>query len=350
MRSSRGRALALLCLVSSGGAAFLACHPGRATDDAGAPSASDSASSLQVTKGPPTPLTSGLPGASASARRPTTWICKAASVAGTPHVIPLAGVIPQAPTPAFLTESSDIPEAAWIELDPGAKVTAKHPLSTRETAFQGPGRFRSCVGRAEEAWIEKGKFESVVGSGERPGAEEWLFTPAGVVRYGAAKVDLNVASSGAGDSKTEVKVVSGTAYVWTGDEASAVKPAVPAGKGPAPVADGWTRIEGEHAMTLTLKKPAKAQDAAEAAIARCKTDAKAARDVGMQIANPDANLAVNAPKQVIARHQARAACGVAMLRAYALDSAAGRDAMVMAAREADSEWKGRPRAPHARPH
>jgi hypothetical protein len=293
---------------------------------------------------------SGLPGASASARKPTTWICKAASVTGTPHVIPLAGVIPQAPTPAFLTESSDIPEAAWIELDPGAKVTAKHPLSTRETAFQGPGRFRSCVGRAEEAWIEKGKFESVVGSGERPGAEEWLFTPAGVVRYGAGKVELTVTSSGAGDSKTEIKVASGTAYVWTADEAGPVKPAVPAAKAPPAAADGWTRLDGEHAVTLTLKKPAKPQDAAEAAIALCKTDAKAAREIGLQIANPDANLAVNAPKQVIARHQARAACGVAMLRAYALDSAAGRDAMVMAAREADSEWKGRPARPRVRPH
>ena len=106
-------------------------------------------------------------------------------------VTPLARSFRDAGAGAIVAESSEIAEDAWLDLDPGGKLTAKHPHSTRETTFTGPGRVRACVGRGEEAWLAKGTFNSVPSSGERPGGGGVAHhARSGVVRYGAAKLEV----------------------------------------------------------------------------------------------------------------------------------------------------------------
>jgi len=253
-----------------------------------------------------------------------------------------------------VVEASDIPEDVWIELAAGGKVTAKHPLSTRETTFAGPGRVRPCVGHREEAWLARGSFESVVSSGERPSGGEWIVTPLGVIRYGAAKIDLAIGPATGAVTKAELKVSSGTAYVWTGDQASPLKPPAPA---PALVAappsdDGWTKVEGTRTMTISVAKGGKPEELAQVAVDRCKSFAAAAKDVSLAISAPDAGLRHLAPKQVIARQLARAACGVASVRVAALDASPAQEGFRTTLKEAEAEWKRASRGGHerGRPH
>jgi hypothetical protein len=266
--------------------------------------------------------------------------------------------------PTTLVESGDIPDEAWIGLETGAKFTAKHPRSTRETTFTGPARVRPCVGHGEEAWLAHGTFVSEPAAGERPGAEEWLVTPAGVVRFGAARAVITVTEGTlTAGAKVDVKVTSGTVFAWTGDEAGPVRPSVvplpaaPAASGSAGAAgatnagDGWIRLEGPRTVTLSVKKVGKPEDLAAAAVDRCKAEATAAKDLAVSVASPDAALAQVAPRHVVARHLARAACGVAAVRVGLLPPSPAREGFAAALKEAEVDWKSfRPRGPHGRPH
>ena len=95
-------------------------------------------------------------------------------------------------TPVAL--SSGIALDPWIDLVSGARLVAKDPRTTRETTFRGPARVRACVDSIEESWVDSGSFESSVGAGESPGAEEWVVTPLGVVRFAAAKLGVQVST------------------------------------------------------------------------------------------------------------------------------------------------------------
>ena len=117
------------------------------------------------------------------------------------------------------------PTDAWLELAKGSRVVAKDPRTARETTFRGPARVRACVGYSEESWVASGHFESAVGAGETPGAEEWVATPFGVVRYTAARLSVDV---GAHDA--DVVVESGQAFAW----------GTPGDAGAAD--EGWTRL------------------------------------------------------------------------------------------------------------
>ena len=124
------------------------------------------------------------------------------------------------------------PIEAWVGLAKGARLVVKDPRTTRETSFRGisgPARARACVGFAEESWVAAGRFESSVGAGEAPGAEEWIVTPFGVVRYAAAKVTVDVQPRDA-----EVKLDSGVAFAWT---PVGIAPATDGG-----LEDGWLRL------------------------------------------------------------------------------------------------------------
>src|SRR6516225_7041636 len=68
---------------------------------------------------------------------------------------------------------------------------------------------RACVTHREESWLTAGRFESAIGAGETPGAEEWVVTPFGVVRYMAAKVAVEVRARDA-----SVAVGSGPVFLW----------------------------------------------------------------------------------------------------------------------------------------
>jgi hypothetical protein len=308
-------------------------NPSAATDAGPAESVSVAAPAVSsVTSNP-----------SAAPRPPVpSFECRAISVtAGKVKPVPLLGLPPaDGGALAPVAEGGEISDDAWLDVDPGGKLTAKHPHSTREVVFTGPGRFRACVSHGEEAWLVKGTFNSVPSSGERPGGEEWLVTPAGVVRYAAANVEV-MASPG----KTDVKLSSGSAYVWTGDQAGPVKPA------PAPIADagdndGWIRLDGARTITLTAK-PVTPEASAQAGLDRCLAEAKTTKDLAALISSPDASLTQVAPRHVMARRVARAACAIAALRVNLAPPSPARDVMFASLRQGEMEWRSvRPRGFH----
>lgn len=256
------------------------------------------------------------------------------------HITPVDGTTLDAGAPTTVASSSEIPDDVWLELGESARLTSKHPHSTRETTFAGPGRFRTCVGHGEEAWIGEGGFESVASSGERPGAEEWVVTPVGVVRYGAAKLEIHVTPATATTvAKAEVKVTGGSAYAWTGDRAS---PGSPAGASPvkAPaMAEGWVALEGGRTLTLAQSAVSPPGELARVAVDRCTLEAKGAKELAFAVASPDASLTQVAPRHVIARHLARAACDVAWLRVGQLPPSPARDDFSATLKQAEIDWK-----------
>jgi hypothetical protein len=226
----------------------------------------------------------------------------------------------------------EIPNDAWITLGNDGRLVAKDPRTTRETAFDGPGRVKACVGHAEESWLASGKFESSVGAGETPGAEEWVVTPLGVVRYMAGRLTVEVRMSERSQgSEVRVTVGSGGAFLAPADDA-AVKMA---DAGPATLDDdGWLRMS-EGVLTLA---PRGAQGhaaaaptplaAAEKATAQCTTMTQRARTMADDLASGDGLPdAAAAKEQVKTRRLARAACALAKLRADALPPSKSRDGL-----------------------
>ena len=320
--------------------AVVGCHPAAKNDVSGDSAAEPSASSSSS----PSAVASASPAPSARIKPQTPPGCRAVSVGGTPQLTSIKGLPLDAsapPAPTTVSESSEIPEDFWLDLDATGKLTSRHPRSTRETTFTGPGRVRPCVSYGEEAWVAAGKFESVVSSGERPGVEEWVVTPVGVIRYGAARVEVVVtAATASSGAKAEIKVTSGNASVWTGDVAGPTRPPMVLASDAPHIADGWTRLDGARMMTLSQKKKgATAEDGASQAIDRCKVEAESAKALATAVAGPDASLSLVAPKHVVARHLARAACDVAMLRVALLPPSKARDDFAATLNTAASNWK-----------
>jgi hypothetical protein len=262
--------------------------------------------------------------------------CRAATVVERISLAPLAlgdaeSFIPDASIPNM----SEIPDDVWIDLDRTGRLVSRDPRSTREASFIGPARVRACVDRDEESWLLRGAFDAVPGAGERPGGEEWVVLPVGVVRYASAGMRVTASARSA-----EARMVKGTAYVWAAGGTS-VAVATEAGTPPSAGEDGWIRIdEGAVARIRLDASPAFApEEAARAATDRCADAAKAARSLADQISGTTGNLGDLAPKHVVARRLARAACGVARLRVNALVPSANRDGLLARTRDAENSWR-----------
>jgi hypothetical protein len=296
-----------------------ACHPG-SRSTAGATDSSITTAASAVASGHPYPSVSLRP------PLPPPPGCKAVTVVGAPKITPFQLGAPPPNLPATVLEQTDLPDDIWVELADGERFVTKHPRSTRETSFSGPARVRSCVGNGEESWLASGKFESVASSGERPGPEEWVVTPEGVVRYGSAKLEVVVSAAGAADGgKTEIKVMAGYAYAWTGDQMGALKPPATPDPSMPHLDDAWTRIDGPRTLALSQKKADKPETAAQAAVDRCASTEKEAREMAAVVKAADASLHTSAPQQVVARRVAQAACDVAALRIGLLAPSPARD-------------------------
>jgi hypothetical protein len=181
--------------------------------------------------------------------------------------------------------------------------------------------------------VERGVFESVGGAGERPGGEEWVATPLGLARYGAAKWTLTVT-----DRAVEVLVASGTGYFWP---AEGVTTHFFADGGAPPMLNdqGWVRINGAAGATLTVSAPVLTTAGARAALDRCVEAARDAKSLAASLYDADAALGEIAPRQIVARRLARAACGVAYLRIESLPASPARDGDLERVRSADADWK-----------
>jgi hypothetical protein len=203
-----------------------------------------------------------------------------------------------------------VPTEAWIDVAKGGRLVAKDPRTARETTFRGPARARACVGYTEESWLASGVFESSVGAGESPGAEEWVVTPFGVVRYGAAKIGVDVKPR-----QADVALETGTAFAWA--PLAAVATAGDAGA----TEEGWTRLNAGRS-TLTAARGEGTTDGAKLAVDRCTTLATSAHGLAEQVLSPNGGAdAGTIAAQVATRRLARAACAVASLRVWTLPEA-----------------------------
>jgi hypothetical protein len=246
---------------------------------------------------------------------------------------------------ARLASQAQIPAEGWLSLGREARLVAKDPRTTRETSFDGPARVRACVDHREESWLATGRFESTVGAGETPGAEEWVVTPYGVIRYMAGKIAVDVRAQNAA-----VAVGSGIAFLWL-DDGIRVSPSrsrstdagVDGGSAPAVDDDGWLRMgEGE----VTLSGPARAPiEAARAAVDRCDALGRRAEQLAAELfaatANPDGTTA---KQQVGTRRQARAACAIAALHVDTLPPSAPKGEMSARLDRASAAWAAPPAA------
>lgn len=214
---------------------------------------------------------------------------------------------------APLAVQAEIPERDWIALRAGARLAAKDPRTSRETAFVGPGRARVCVGGREESWLASGVFESEPGAGESPGAEEWVVTPAGVMRFSAAQLRVEV-----GGARATARVGGGVVFAWIAPD---VRAEGLDGGAAAHPGGAWERVT-DASLRLSLPAGQTPVDAARAAVDRCETIAHRAEELTRALLTPRAVYDAGGASafesvivdQVSTRELARAACAVAAVR------------------------------------
>jgi hypothetical protein len=149
-----------------------------------------------------------------------------------------------------------------------------------------------------------GLFSAVSPGNESPGAEEWLITPLGVVRYTSATLFVRF------DKKSiDIKVTGGNASILV-PSFSKLKDGVDGGGSAlgAGVSD-WIREDQGFSGTLSAsltddKLPA-------AAIAACASSAANAKAIALSLDLPDASVGVLGAAHTDARRLARGLCSVA---------------------------------------
>jgi len=243
---------------------------------------------------------------------------------------------------AALAVQGEIPSEAWLSLAPEGRLVAKDPRTTRETAFVGPARVRACVAHREESWLAAGRFESAIGAGETPGAEEWLVTPFGIVRYMAAKLAVEVRAK-----DSAVAVGSGLAFLWLDDGVRVAPRGARDAGADAGVAlddDGWLRM-GEGEVTLSTGQARATAETARTMVDQCATLAQRSQDLAAALfAGPAAPDGSTAKQQMRTRRLARAACAVAALRVDTLPPSAPRGEMSARLEAASAAWAAAPAA------
>jgi hypothetical protein len=165
------------------------------------------------------------------------------------------------------------------------------------------GFVRPCVDHDEEAWMISGNFSAISPGNESPGAEEWIVTPLGVVRYTSASLFVRA------DKKTiDVKVTGGNASILVPPfvrlkDSSDAGVALDAG-----VAD-W--IRKDQGFSGTLSSTLSDEKMAPAAIDACASAAAATKAIAVQLEAPDAAVGVLGGAHTESRRLARGLCSVA---------------------------------------
>jgi hypothetical protein len=244
---------------------------------------------------------------------------------------------PEPPHTAGISSGTD-----WLDLAAGLLTTAKDPKTGRETTFVGPGKARACVDYDLESWMApppKGDevFTSVIGGGEAPGNEEWIMTPLAAIRYASARMEIRTSAD-----RVQINVGVGSAFVWTEQkerekkDAGAFDPRA----NDAGVEGGWIRVDRGATVTLTSAAAASPEAAAQAAVDRCAALAADARAIAREFGAQDADIGPLAVRHVVARRVARAACGIARVRAESLAPSAKSAALASSALAGDATWRG----------
>jgi hypothetical protein len=244
-----------------------------------------------------------------------------------------------------LTVQGEVPSEAWLLVAARSRVVAKDPRTTRETTFFGPARVQACVGRREESWIGQGTFESAPGAGEAPGAEEWVTTPHGVVRYVSAALRVSVLPT-----ETTVRLAGGMAFFWAADDVQTFRGDKPdAHERPdiVPNDEPWQRVT-ESNLRAVMRTPTAPADAARSSVGACARAAQRSQDLARALLSSEradgSDLGHTIAEQITARRTARASCSVAGLRAGALTAADTRTALSRMLERANARWSNLPDA------
>jgi hypothetical protein len=265
--------------------------------------------------------------------------CRAIAVDGEVRVSLAGAMGPAIP----LATREEIPNDAWLVLAAKARVVAKDPRTTRETTFFGPARVQACVAYREESWIAQGTFESAPGAGEAPGAEEWVATPHGVLRYVAAKLRARVVPR-----ETTVSLGGGAAFFWAADDVQTVRSDSPdAGARPdiAPNDEPWQRLS-EGTLRVVMGTTSTPADAARLSVEACSLVAERSEDLARALLSGEragaSDLGRTIADQITARRIARASCAVAGLRIGALSAPDTRTALSRMLERANARWSNLP--------
>jgi hypothetical protein len=234
------------------------------------------------TLAPPRPVAGPSSPAPVAAARPA-----APAVASAPacRVVAVSGNVGRGEKPV---RAGDVwNDSAVVELGPQATVRLMHTSSTRQWTLTGPARFVACDGGAEEIVLASGALRTEPGAGVRPGAEVWIGTPFGSLRYADARAELDVTTAALG-----LRVASGP--LWF-----------------APLGGDSPKERRVSGPTATFAaKPYRVS--AARAIARCQRAATQAGERADALLSASSEpLGTRAADHVRARQQARGTCASA---------------------------------------
>lgn len=272
--------------------------------------------------------------------------CRAIDAENKPILLPS----PTSPIPKdadaganFLVRDMQIPEGDWIDLSATAKLTAKSPRTLRETTYEGVGFVRPCVDHDEEAWMIGGNFTAISPGNESPGAEEWVVTPLGVVRYTSASLFIRSEKN-----RIDVKVTGGNVSILVPSFVR-LKDASDAGSAQDAGVSDWIREDANFSGSLS--SAISDDKMAQAAIDVCASAASATKAIAEQLEAPDAAIGVLGGEHTEARRLARGLCSIArVLVAKIPDDKAGAPSsktkpkiqLVAAIDAAEKDWRTLP--------
>lgn len=205
-----------------------------------------------------------------------------------------------------------------LELPPEAAVHLVHTRSTRQWVISGPARVVACEGGEEELWLAAGTLRVEPGAGVRPGAEVWVGTPFGSLRYADARAEIAV------DARQLTSNVA-NGELWF-----------------APLG-GETTAERRLALGTTRFSAASHRLAREPAIERCGRDAALARSRAQALLAPlKEPLGQLAAEHVRARQRAHGSCASARAAALAAGPPRDQQAGSQALARYDQLWRALP--------
>ncbi len=200
-----------------------------------------------------------------------------------------------------------------LELAPDSTLHVLHTVSGRGWTVTGPARLVMCEDGGEEIILARGTLRAEPSAGVRPGAEVWVGTPYGSLRYADAGAELEISAR-----ELRVRVASG--QLWF---------------------SGLAESTTERRLTGSATFGAAHRATSALWTARCGRDATLAETRATELLAASVEpLGARAAEHVRARQRAHASCASARAWALAELGAVGRDAPsapLEGARAGDSE-------------
>lgn len=275
----------------------------------------------------PAPLETSAASASvASAPPPVPPPSSDASGAPSPapcRVMRVTGTVRRPDGVAVATQDA-LDGRSWLDIEPRAELVLRHGASARELSLHGPGRFLPCRSGLEQVLVARGTLRSSQGTGVRPGAELWVATPFGALRYADANLEVEVERS-----SMRLTVRGGHAFTEAAERLRGVR-------------DG--RVRGPDGRAGAHGRP----DAA-ALVRACEQAATTARESAEKLLGAKAGqLGELAAAQLRTRRLARARCLVAEAGSETQEDPVTRARLGDQLEQAEALWQGIPTQPAQR--